>query len=182
MNKEKNKKYLIYLIMLIAIITGPTVNPIQKGISVLTEKPVAKEIQKIVDENESQNLWIADNTEFYMSNYLLCNKAKVINSTNTYPNFELFETVLGEKALDQDTRKIYNRYAHIVCEITENKNDVELVYEDRIKLYIVPEKLAELGVKYIFTTRDIDEFDTESLDFSKLYDEQGLKIYELNNI
>lgn len=178
-NKEKNKKCFIYLLIGMSIITGATVNPIQKGISVLTEKPLAKAVTEIVNNDKEHNLWITDSTGFYMSNYLLCSKARVLNSTNTYPNFELFEKVLGEKALEPEVKKIYNRYAHISIEITENKNDVELLFEDSIKLYITPEKLKDLGVNHIVTVRELEELSTETVKFDQVYNEQGILIYNL---
>lgn len=178
-NKETNRRYLLILLAGMAIVTGATVNPIQKGISVLTEKPVAKKVQEIVKQDSENNLWITDNAEFHMSNYLLCSGAKVVNSTNTYPNFELFEKLLGEDAKKENIRKIYNRYANVVVEITKNKNDVELVYGDRIKIYITPEKLSEIGVGYIFTTRNLDDFNSENIMFNEEYNEKGIMIYKL---
>ena len=164
-----------------AILTGATVNPIQKGITVLTEKPLAKEVKNIVENDSENNLWITDNTIFYMPNYLLASGAKVINSTNVYPNFELFETVLSEKDFNnEEIRKIFNRYAHITMEITENKNKVELIYQDSIRLYLTPEKVKELGIKYIVSTRDIEEFDTKTVDFEQIYSEQGVSIFKVN--
>ena len=70
-NNEKNKKILLVGIAGMAILTGATVNPIQKGITVLTEKPLAKEVKNIVENDSENNLWITDNTIFYMPNYLL---------------------------------------------------------------------------------------------------------------
>lgn len=117
-----------------AIITGATINPVQKGISVITDKPLAKEIQKIVKEDKANNLWITDNTSFFMPSYLLA-RCKVINSTNIYPNFDLYEIVLDETDFkNESTKKIYNRYAHITMEITDNQNKVELIFEDSIRL------------------------------------------------
>lgn len=181
MNNEKNKKILMIGLAGMAIMTGVTVNPIHKGISVLTDKPLAKEVQKIIKEDSENNLWITDNTVFYMPNYLLASGAKVLNSTNVYPNFELFKTVLGtENSEEASIKKIYNRYAHITMEITKETNKVELLYEDSIKLYLTPEKVKSLGIKYIVTTRNIDEFDTETVDFEQIYNEQGVSIYKVN--
>ncbi len=38
-------------------------------------------------------------------------------------------------------------------EITEDKNDIELVQQDSIKISLTSEKIRELGVKYILTTK-----------------------------
>lgn len=177
-NIDKNKKYLVAYLIIMAIITGTTVNPIQKGIGALTDKPIAKKVQEIVKENKD-GLWIVENTTFYIPNYILGNGAKVINSTNIYPNFELYEVVLGkEEAREEEVRKIYNRYAHLNIEINE-ENKLELLHQDSIKLYITTEKLKELGVKYIVTTRDLEKFDTNDINYEEIYKEYGLTIYEL---
>lgn len=181
LNNEKNKKILLVGLAGMAIVTGATVNPIQKGISVLTDKPLAKEVREIVDNDSENNLWMTDNTIFYMPNYLLASGAKVLNSTNVYPNFDLFETVLDEDDYNNpEIRKIYNRYAHITMEITKDTNKVELMYQDSIRLYLTPEKVKELGIKYIVSTRDIEIFDTKTVDFEQIYNEQGVSIYKVN--
>ena len=164
-----------------AIITGATVNPLQKGISVLTDKPLAQKVQEIVAEDSENNLWITDNTSFFMPNYLLASGAKVLNSTNVYPNFDLYETVLTETDFnDENIRKIYNRYAHVTMEITKNENKVELIYQDSIRVKLTPQKVKELRIKYIVSTRDVEEFDTKDVDFEQIYNEQGVSIYKVN--
>lgn len=178
-NLENNKKKLVFLLIPIALITGLTVHPIQKGISVLTDKPVAKKTQELIKNNSDKNLWLIDSTNFYMNNYLLASGAKIINTTNIYTNFDLYKTVLGENSDNEDKRKIYNRYAHVDVEITENKNDVELKYQDNIKLYLTTEKVKELGVNYILTTRSLEQFNTDIINYNKVYDEYGLFIYEV---
>ncbi len=180
MEKEKNKKLLIGGLIAMSLVAGVCVNPIQKGISVLTEKPISKEVQKIVEEDSENNLWATDSTNYYMPNYLLANGAKVINSTNVYPNFDLYRTVLTEEDYNnEDIKYIYNRYAHVSIEITESNNSIELMYEDSVKLYMTAEKVKELGIKYILTTRDIEKFETEDVDFENIYSELGLLIYKV---
>ena len=179
-NEEKNKKRLIMLLMPVAILTGATVHPIQKGISVLTDKPVAQKTQEIVSQDKENNLWICDSTNFMTNNYLLASGAKIINSTNLYTNFDLYKTVLGEeKSQKPEVRYVYNRYSHINMEITEDKNDIELVQQDSIKISLTSEKIRELGVKYILTTRDLEQFDTEDVKYQKIYDEDGMIIYHV---
>ena len=179
-NEEKNKKRLIMLLMPVAILTGATVHPIQKGISVLTDKPVAQKTQEIVSQDKENNLWICDSTNFMTNNYLLASGAKIINSTNLYTNFDLYKTVLGEEESQKpEVRYVYNRYSHINMEITEDKNDIELVQQDSIKISLTSEKIRELGVKYILTTRDLEQFDAEDVKYQKIYDEDGMIIYHV---
>jgi len=180
MNIKENRKILVYSLIVMALITGATVNPIQRGISVLTDKPIAKEVQKIVNENSENNLWITESAPNFLSNYILANGARIVNSTNTYPNWDLYRTILGEDYNKEENTQIFNRYAHISIEITTDENKVELLYPDSIKIYITPDKIKELGINYIVTTRDIDNFETDNVKFSKLYEEQGLLIYNVD--
>ena len=178
-NKYKNKKSFIISLSLIAIITGAYVNPIQKGIGILTDKPVAKKVQEIIEENPENNLWIIENNDkFYIADYFLASGARVINSVNIYPNYDLFKIVLEEEANKDNIKKIYNRYAHIEIEISDN-NSVQLLYEDDIKLNITPEKIKELGVKYIISTRDLKSLSNEDVIFEEIYNEQDMIIYKV---
>ncbi len=180
MNKEKNRKYLIAGLITMSLVGGICVNPIQKGISVINDKPISREVQKIIKEDPDNNLWITESTNYYMPNYLLANGAKVINSTNVYPNFDLYKTVLSEEDFDnKQIRYIYNRYAHVSIEITEDKNSIEQIYGDSVRLYMTAEKVKELGIKYILTTKDIEKFETKDVDFDNIYNEQGLLIYKV---
>ena len=162
-----------------ALMTGTTVNPIQKGISVLTEKPAAKAVQKIINEDPENNMWMVENTVFYFTpNYFLASGARIVNSVNIYPNFELYKTVLGEDAEKEENRKIYNRYAHVAMEITKDKNAVETIFEDSIKVKLTPDKIKKLGIKYIIALRDIREFNTKDISFEMIYNEQGISMYK----
>lgn len=180
-NIEKNKNLLIIGLILMAIMTGAFVNPIQKGISVITDKPVSKEIQKIVNDDSNNNLWFTNNTSFFIPGYLLANGAKVINSVNTYPNFDLYKIVLGEEESQKEENKyIYNRYNHLTMEITKDTNKVEILFGDAIKLYLTPEKVKAIGAKYILSTESLEKFNTENVKFQKIYEEQGIDIYKVN--
>lgn len=180
-NKQKNQKYLIAILIFISLITGATVNPIQKNTSVLFEKPVAKKVQEIVKEDPENNLWITDNSPFYVSNYILANGAKVINSTNTYPNEVLYQEILGEeKANEEKVKDIYNRYSHMVMEIVKEESSVELIQSDYVKVKINVDDLKNLNITYILSNRELEEFNTEEVKFKPIYNEQGMLIYKVN--
>lgn len=175
-NNKNSKNTLIAVLIPIAIATGAVVNPVQKGISVLLEKPVAKEVQKIVKEDKENNMWLAE----YLPDYFLASGAKVINSVNTYPNFDLYKTILKDKADEEEYRKIYNRYAHIYIQITEEESTIELVQADALRIKINPETIKELGVKYIVGSSQLESFSTENVQFERIYDELGMLIYKIN--
>lgn len=178
---NKNKNFLIYGLIAMALVTGLTVNPLQRGISVLTDKPIAKEVQKIIKSDPENNLWIAESVNYHVPNYILANGARIINSTNIYPNFDLYKTILStEDYNNSETVKIFNRYSHMYMKITASKNEVFRIGEDTVVVSLTPNKVKELGVKYIVTTRNLDEFDTDSVDFEKIYNELELSIYKVN--
>lgn len=175
-NKKSSKNGLIALLIPIAIITGATVNPVQKGIKILTEKPVAKKVQEIVSQDKENNMWLAID----VPNYYLASGAKVINSVNTYPNFEMYKTILGDRASEEEYRKIYNRYAHVYVQIIEEESTIELVQLDALYIKINPKTIKELGIKYIVGGIELEKYDTQDVKFEKIYDEYGLFIYKVN--
>lgn len=175
-NKEKSRNLLIALLIPVALITGIAVNPIHKGISVLTDKPVAKKIQEIVKNDPENNMWLAES----LPNYFLASGAKVINSVNTYPNFELYEKILGDKARQEEYRKIYNRYAHIYLQVIEGESTIQLVQADAITLKINAEAIKQIGVKYIVGMTPLEKFSNNQIEFEKIYDEEGMLIYKVN--
>lgn len=180
-NKEKSKKYLMAVLIPISLIGGSTVNPIHKGIDILTEKPIAQAVQKIVKEDKENNLWLTDESPFYLSNYILANGAKVINSTNPYPNKKLFETILGKEKIEQEEIKtIYNRYSHMTMTITKEESYIKLASPDVVNVYINVNVLKNLNVKYILSMRELEEYNSQEITFELLYSEEGLYIYRVN--
>lgn len=175
-NERKYNKYFYLVVGFIVTFSGILVNPIIKGVDVIYEKPVSKKVQEILNDDPSA-LWLSDG--FIPSNYLVANGAKVISSTNYYPNFEMLKLVLEDKY--EQNREIYNRYAHISIELTNDESNVELITLDSIKLYINLEDLKVMNVKYILTSKEIDK--TFDLDvFEKIYDKYGMRIYKINNL
>ena len=108
---------------------GGTVNPINKGLDVLTEKPFAKEVQKLVNDNPN-NRWISVNSHFAVPNYLVANGATTINSVNYYPNLKLWNKLDAGKVYEN----IYNRYAHITITLTNEATTFELTENDKFNI------------------------------------------------
>lgn len=177
-NKESSKKLLITLLIPISLIGGATVNPIQKGISVITEKPVSKKIQEIVHTDSQNNMWLAES----FPDYALANGARVANSLNTYPNFEFYEKLLGkEKCEKQEVKKIFNRYAHVMFDLTTENTDISLLGQDAVILHINPNSLKELEIKYMLMMNPIDKkYNINGVEFEEIYNEMNTYIYKVN--
>ncbi len=180
--KEENKNKLLALLMGIAIIGGIAVNPVIKGIDIIYEKPLAKEIQKIVKEDE-EALWIVDNYGFPIPNYIVANGARTINSTNYYPNTQMLKTLIGEENMEkEEIKEIYNRYAHITINLVKNETSLELMGADHYKINLNYKQIKDLNVKYILSSRELEEFSEEDIKLTKLYEESGFNIYSVNQL
>lgn len=172
-DKKTNKKLSICLIIL-SLFAGGTVNPISKGTNVLTEKPFAKEVQKIVKVDKNGK-WITVSSNYAIANYLVANGASTINSTNYYPNLSLWHTLDKEKKYEN----VYNRYAHILIELTNEDTNFELITQDTIKLNINIEDIDILKIDYIVSQEKIDILESSTMTFDNIYAEDGIYIYKL---
>lgn len=170
---EKIKNYTMYGLIAVALMSGLTVNPVIRTTDIFYTKPVAIEVQKIKEEDPDA-VWAVNDGGWYYNDYLLANGVKTINSTALYPNFELYETLLGkEEANKEETRKIFNRYAHVNFEISDKESEVGLLYPDNIALRVNYEQLDDIGVDYVLSTVDFNEM-TFKDSFEELYKYEGL--------
>ena len=174
LNNEKLKVLSISIITIIMMFMSFLINPIRKGIDVITEQPVGKEIKRI--EEEDAGLWIVEGMEYPLFNYTIMYGAPTINSTNVYPNLDRW------KKLDpnEEYKEVYNRYAHITIDIVDNeKTKFELLYPDAFKIYLPVDKLKELDIKYVFTSNDLEKFKNEEIDFENIYEKYGIRIFKV---
>lgn len=173
-NTEKIKKLLIPVLIIVMMFMSFLINPIRKGLEVITDQPVGKEIQLI--QSEESGLWIVEGAGYPLFNFPIMYGAPTINSTNVYPNMDRW------KLLDPDGQyeEIYNRYAHIVIDLIEDEEArFELLVQDSFKLYLPVNKLKDLDVKYIFTVNDLEDYENENINFEKLYENYGVRIYKV---
>lgn len=180
-NTKYGKYLFTYGIIITMLIAGFTVNPIYSGFNVIEESPILKAAYEI-NENES-GIWLAENLDFPCQNYLEMAGCPVINATNIYPNMELWEMLDKEKEKKYDV--IYNRYAHVKMVLVENEDKIndkfELISTDVIKVYITPQDLKDMNIKYIFTVGVMEEFNSENQEFELIYnDAHNYHIYKIH--
>ena len=170
-NFQKTNMILVIMLSLISIMSGFLVSPINKGLSVLYDKPLAKEIRKIVSEDDDA-IFIAANSGMVLSNYLIVNGAKTINSTNYIPNLDLYYQ------LDKDKKysDVYNRYHHIAVEITNEETSFSLIQPDLINLKLNNSDVCKIDVDYIVTINPNEYYDK----YEKVYDEYNVNVYKTN--
>ena len=176
LNVTKINKYLAIILAFIALGSGLTVHPISKGLGVIYDKPVSKEIQKISNKN-SDSLWISVSDSILFSNYALANGAKMLNSTNFYPNLELW-SIVDEDNIYSDT---WNRYSHMIVSLTIDNTSVELIQPDMIKLNLNVDKMCDLNIEYILSNKhDLNDFSDSVIDINNIYYNDNLFIYKNN--
>lgn len=175
--KHDEKRYKIFciLICIFSVITSISIRPISCGFDAITSKSVSKEISKIAKQ-DPKGKWLTYDTTFYAPGFLIASGASTINSTNTYPNLELWEKLDENKEYEE----IYNRYSHIGVEFTDEDTSFELVMgQDQIKLNLSYKDISKTDVKYVFALQKL-EINNEYITLENLYDEDGAYIYKVN--
>lgn len=180
-NTKYGKYLFTYGIIITMFLAGFTVNPISSEFNIITDSPILQAAQEI---NKNENgIWLAENLDFPCQNYLEMAGCPVINATNIYPNMELWEMLDKEKEKKYDV--IYNRYAHVKMILVDNEDNIEdkfeLISTDVIKIYITPQDLKDMNIKYIFTVGVMEEFNDENQEFELIYnDSHNYHIYKIH--
>lgn len=175
LNSKKTNYIFGGILATVTLVSGMNVPPISIGIDVLYEKPISKEIQSIVKEDENST-WITVATSHVVSNYLVANGASTITSTNFYPNYDIWKKLENYKEYDD----VINRYAHFITHITEEDTYFELMQSDLVHLFINPEDIETLGIDYIVSTYDLSKHNNEQIKFENIYMEDGMYIFSAN--
>ena len=171
-NNKKTNSYLIILLIFISIFTGLFVNPLSKGIGVFYEKPVSSEIKKIL-KNDKNARWIVINSNYMLPNYFVANGASTINSTNFYPNMDLWKKF--DKGGENDF--VYNRYAHVKIDLTEDKTSFELLYTDSFVLHLNIDDISKIKARYIVSSEKISDVFLNKI--KCIYKKDGIYIYKV---
>ena len=178
MDKKCFRNIAYTMIVIIALVGGITVNPVSRTTDVIYEKPISKKFAEI-REKDPDAIWLGDDTGWYLNNYMVANGLRVINSSNVYPNFDLFEKVLGEeRAKEPDNRTIFNRYCHVNINLGKYEEDrVFAAAADNLVIELNTESLEKLDVDYIVAKKDLNSLGYD-MEFEELYKEDGLYIFK----
>ena len=148
----------------------------RSGLGVIDDNRLSQAIRQI--EQTDDGIWIAESGSWVEGNFIAMNGGSVINSTNTYCNTEMWSKIDPSGQYEE----IYNRYAHIsISLIKDTPTTIELVQPDLIQLNLNIDDLELLGVKYILTPRELEEFNSEECSFVKVNNEPDFsrRIYEV---
>lgn len=173
-NNKKSNNILLTILLVVSVGAGLTVHPLNKGLNVIYEKPISKQIQKIIKKDEKSK-WITVNTPIFTPNYIAANGASVINSTNYVPNFDFW----GKIDKTKEYEDIYNRYAHLTIKLTKSHTTVNLIQADWIELNLNVNDLRKVDIEYIVTNDELEEFENNVIKFNQIYREDGIAIYRV---
>lgn len=172
LNSEFIQRYTLFGLITIALVTGLCVNPVIRTTDIFYTKPVSVKMREIRDQKPDA-IWVVNDNGWYINDYPVANGIRTLNSTNVYPNLEMFETILGEEKA-KEFEEIYNRYEHINFNIVDTETEVVLLYADNIVININYKEVNKLNIEYILSKKDISQFG-----FEKVYDEDGMYIFEV---
>ena len=182
---------------------GATVNPISKGVDVIYKMPVGQKIseivQKEISEGQKKSLWIVENDDTALNDFPIMFGAPTINSVNVYPvlerweKFKLDETnsiveypVKKSKLWENydphgKNFKGYNKYAHIIFILQNDRlTNFYFPFADNFKVFLNPDDLKKLDVKYIFSRNGgLEDFSTAQVKIQKIYEDAGSFIYKI---
>jgi hypothetical protein len=146
-NSVVQKRTMVFSLFCLMLSVGAFVNPIQQGISCVTETNLIKTLDSI--ENTTDDVYIVEGSRFFTNTPLLAGKT-CFNSTQVYPNTEKWE------AVDPTGRykDIYNRFCHISLNLIENKTRFQLMSTDFISIDFCMDDLETYGIHYLITTKD----------------------------
>lgn len=171
----KNKQtFFAGIAVIISLVGGLGVNPVQRGINIIYQFPLAQKLQAMEQENDGK--WAVVNCEYPRTEYLLLYGLPEVNSTNIYPSLDTWKKL----DINGEYEEIYNRYAHIVLQLGEKeKNDkFQLTNADAFLVHVTIDDLKKLDVKYIFSGEKLQDSSIDDrLDL--LAASSGYYIYEI---
>jgi len=173
---DRQRKEIIFkiaclYIVVLSIATWVTVHPIMKGLDAIYSKPLSAAIKENADDPDEK--WISL-SGIYGPSYLIANGASTINSTNFYPNLDLWYKLDPDRKYEY----AYNRYAVITVELTSEETSFELLNIDHLHIYFSVNDLEKADVKYIHTSYPLE--DLFDIDLTLLYNEDDERIYSVN--
>lgn len=175
LRSQRAKNWLLGLLAFEALLTGAIVNPVRQGMDTILENPAFLAAQKIAREDDGK--WIVVSADHRVANVLAAAGASVINSTNTYSNKALWQTL----STDPDDYEVYDRYAHIKIDLQRGIQDsFELNYPDDFTVHMNVDDLSKLGVSWIYSAGDITFLNDDNMTFEPVETfSNGATIYKV---
>ncbi len=175
---RKRFEWAILVLMIFSFYMTYKVNPLYKGVHVLTETPVSKAIQNIA-KKDSASTWAVEYST--LENFVFMNGGHSLSAVYTYPQLPLWRD-----ADNGSQQAIYNRYAHTSFSFDRNPNantptQLELLGQDIFRVRTEPcsSYLKNHQVRYLLAAAELKD-NCVSLVKQIDYPLQSFYIYSLN--
>ncbi|MFU2164215.1 hypothetical protein ACMZ6Z_05355 [Streptococcus pluranimalium] len=165
------RKLLTLLLLPIILFSGAAVNPLVKGLGVITNKKLSQKIQVLVKKDKNA-LWLAENNLY---NYPQMFGAKTINSVRFYPDIKLMSKLDPENKMENS----WNRYSHMHMLLINSETEMSVgEAPDVLEVNLNLDDFKKIGGDFIITNRELSN--QVSSNFKKIYaDKDGNRIYQL---
>ena len=128
----------------VAIISGAFVNPIQKGIDCIDQNAVITEVRSVAQENQGAK-WVA--AVGWKTNIMLFAGAPTINTTNLYPNADLWAVLDPNNERKSDWNRCTHIHSKIVSEALGSSFEKKDIYLLQVNFTL--SDLRKLGVEFV---------------------------------
>ncbi len=168
----KTTRRMCYAVICCAVLAGGFVNPIQKGISCVTELPLIQELRNIQDDDDT--LYLVE-ASYPRTNAPLLAGKRCFNSTTVYPNPNKW-AVLDPEGIYRD---VYNRFCHVNLTLCHDDTSFELFAADQINLNLSFKDLRKLNIDYLITRKNYAEEHFEDMQLIPEGSTEKFNIYRI---
>lgn len=167
-------KWMFSIIMSgVVIVSGAVVNPVNIGVGSLFNNALSLEIGKI-KKSDPNAYWLTSN--MVMGNFLAAQGVRDLDGTNFYPDMKKWSLLdpQGKEA------SVYNRYAHIQVQLTQDKTSMRNPAPDSIQVTMNVDDLKKWNVKYYLTASTLENFNDAHVQFVRVTQQavDGYYIYQ----
>lgn len=168
--------------IIIILVSGATVNPINIGSGLLLKCNIASEIQ-FIKKSEPDAVWMGldadENDGLAILDVLIyANGAKTIGGINNYPDYAKWSLIDPSGKYSY----IYNRSAHITFQIVNNNTNFTAIGKNAFRVNINVNDIKKFNVKYILSNKNLEQYNNENVTFKARFarDNRNYTVYEVS--
>lgn len=164
-------------LVLSIVASGVIVNPLSVGVKSIYAHGLSKAIQRVHSQDPAAK-WVATSNGHF-GQYLIAHGVKTLDGVHFYPDLKMWRRLDPEGKYNA----IYNRYAHVVVDITPGKSAFDTPYPDVVHLSLGVKDLKTTGVKYVMSANDLSTMNTKNDVFTQIYadSESGQRIFRYSS-
>ncbi len=133
------------IIAVFSLVSVFQIHPLYQGVGVIGDTKLNREIKAVSDDNST---WAVVDS-IWMENFPQINDRHSIGGISVYPHLNYWEKILGKR-----NDEIYNRYAHILADMSDSK--ARLIQADLYTVSVDCEMPLSRKVDFLLTTQTYD--------------------------